>query len=74
MIHATRRTARGFVPVTSSSSELSTTARIAVPTRVTRRNTYNTIAAATDTPTMIIWSLPTYTPAIRTVSPGIGGT
>ena len=59
MIHATRRTAFGLVPVTSSNSALSTTARIAVPTRVRRRNRYRPTAASSDTPTMIIWSFPT---------------
>ena len=70
MIQAHRRTAAGLVPPRSSSSGLSTTPRMARPSRVSRKNRNRATVAASAMPVMIIWSSPTNTPPILTVCCG----
>ena len=70
MIQAHRRTAAGLVPPRSSSSGLSTTPRMASPSRVSRKNRNRATVAASAMPVMIIWSSPTNAPPMLTVSWG----
>ena len=56
MIQAHRRTVAGLVPPRSRSSGLSTTPRMARPSRVRRKNTNKATVAASAMPVMIIWS------------------
>jgi hypothetical protein len=61
MTHDRMRTRPGLMPVRSSSSSLSTTARIAVPIRVARKKTNNALAEAKAMAMVMNWSLLTRT-------------
>ena len=56
MIHEMRRTRDGLVPWMSSRSGSSTTARMAMPSRVNRNSAYSAATATTEMIVMISWS------------------
>jgi hypothetical protein len=56
IIQASRRTLTGLVPARSSRSALSTTARMAVPVRESRKNSQSAMVAASEMPMMISWN------------------
>ena len=70
-VNALRRAAEN--PAASTSSRSSTRARIAVPTRLTRKNTVSPTSTATPSTTMISWSQPTFTENSRNVEVGRNG-
>jgi hypothetical protein len=68
--HASCDTRSGRAPFSAASSGLSTTARIATPTRLRNRTTRRVAATASVTPRTITWWADTFTSKTRNLVPG----
>ena len=70
MTHEAVRTRVGLSPVRASRAGSSTTARMAAPSRVRRKNTYSRAVSPTPQATVMIWAYSTPTPATSTLPAG----